>query len=397
MAARDTFKQNHGPGEPPDGGTRAKALYVHVPFCVAKCDYCDFYSQPMTRRAGEAFVAAARGELAAVAEHLASPLASIFVGGGTPTSLGADLLARLLEALRPLADGDTEFTIEANPGTLAPPVVRALRDGGVNRASLGAQSFDDAELRQLGRIHTAGEVARSVEAIRRAGVENINLDLIYGIPGQTLRSWRRTLAAAMALEPAHLSCYALSFEAGTPLERRQAGGQVRPMGEADQKQCYAAAIDAAADAGLEHYEISNFARAGRECRHNITYWMNERYVGVGPAAASYLDGVRRTNRPDLEAYLAAVLAGELPPATRERLTGRRAMAEAIMLGLRMVRGIDRAAFAGRYGQDPVEAFGRSVGRYARTGTLIVSPQRLRLAPDAFFAADTVLADILAEA
>jgi oxygen-independent coproporphyrinogen-3 oxidase len=336
-------------------------------------------------------------ELRTQKDFLKEPLASLFVGGGTPTSIGADLLRRLLAPLGEHAGERTEFTVEANPGTVEPTVAAAMAEVGVNRVSLGVQSFQAEELAFLGRIHTPRQADQAVATLRSAGLDRLSVDLIYGIPGQSLPSWLASLRRAVELGVEHLSCYAMSFEPDTPLGRRLKAGEVREVDEQLQKDCYYAAIDAAETAGLEHYEISNFARRGRQCRQNITYWENESYVGIGPAATSYIAGDRRTNCPDLAAYLQAVEAGLPPPSTGERLTGRAAMAEAVMLGLRLTEGLDRQAFVRRYGQDVSEVFPRTISRYANLGALVVTPSHLRLHRSALFASDTVLAEVLAEA
>jgi oxygen-independent coproporphyrinogen-3 oxidase len=227
-------------------------------------------------------------------------------------------------------------------------------------------------------------------------LDNVGLDLIYGIPGQSLASWRMSLRQALDLEIDHLSCYALSFEPDTPLGRDLADGSVRELGEDQQRAFYETAIEMAAAAGLEHYEISNFARPGRQCRHNLTYWHNQTYLGLGPAAASYTALSRRTNRRDLGAYLAALESGAPPPADAETLPIGGRMAETAMLGLRLIEGLDRRTFAQRFGLDPTEAFARNIDRYVRQQALVVSPTHIRLASWTLFACDTILADIVAE-
>jgi oxygen-independent coproporphyrinogen-3 oxidase len=272
-----------------------------------------------------------------------------------------------------------------------------LVEAEVNRVSLGVQSFHVRELALLGRRHSPEQARQAAAALRSAGIGNLSVDLIYGIPGQTLASWRDSLRQAVDLGAEHLSSYALNLEPGTPLGRAAEAGRVRPADEQLQKDCYEAAIDLARAAGLEHYEISNFARPGRRCRHNLTYWRNEPYLGLGPAAASYVAGVRRTNRPDLAAYLQAIEAGLPPPADSEKLVGRAAMAETVMLGLRLIEGLDRAAFAQRFGQDMASVFPRTVARYAEQGALIVTERHVRLEAGVLFVSDTILADFLAEA
>jgi oxygen-independent coproporphyrinogen III oxidase len=375
----------------------ARALYVHVPFCLRKCRYCDFYSRSYDPLAAEAYVEAARLELRLGEPHLRTPLASVYIGGGTPTALALPLLERLLSAVRPLTDRQTEFTVEANPGTLSAPVAASLAELGVNRVSLGVQSFQAAELRMLGRIHTAQEAADALRVLRSAGIENLGLDLIYGIPGQTLTSWRESLGAAAGLQPEHLSVYGLSFEERTPLHEELQRGQVRAMDEETQRECYFEAIEWFQRSGLEHYEISNFARPGRRSRHNLTYWRNQTYLGIGPAAASYVQGTRRTNAPDLEAYVLALRAGQAAPCIEEQLPLPMVMAETLMLGLRLREGVDRREFAARFGQDPLAAFPASLGRYLDLGAIQTTELHIRIARESLFVSDTVLADIVAEA
>jgi oxygen-independent coproporphyrinogen III oxidase len=373
------------------------ALYLHVPFCLRKCRYCDFYSVDLEGAPADRYVRAARAELAARRDRTAPAFRTVFVGGGTPTSLGERRLPLLLADLAGPGNSAVEFSVEANPGTVNAAVVAALAECGVNRITLGAQSFDEGELSLLGRIHTPGETVAAVQAVRRAGIDNLGLDLIYGIPAQTEDSWRASLAAALALDPEHLSCYGLSIEEGTPLEEDVRAGRVRVPEEAMQRACYDAAIEAAASAGLEHYEISNFARPGRRCLHNLTYWDNDSYIGIGPGAVSYVDNVRRANLPDLAAYLRAVEAGLPPPAREERPGPRTQMAETMMVGLRRIEGIGRGDFRRRFGMDPAKAFPRSLSRHAELGSLHVTSERIRIAPGYFFVSDSVLADIVGEA
>ena len=379
----------------------ARSLYVHVPFCRAKCRYCDFYSLPREEGLAGRYVRAVQAELALRRGELAVPLETIFVGGGTPTSLDLPLLRELLSTLQSAIDHrqsaiGVEFSVEANPGTLTEKGTALLRECGVTRVNLGVQSLWDAELAVLGRIHSAAEAIEAVALLRQAGFERPGLDLIYGIPGQTLGSWQDSLTAALDLRPGHLSCYALSFEPETPLLHDLQAARVKPMDDGLQRECYCLAIDLAASAGLEHYEISNFAAPSMRCRHNIVYWRNQPYLGLGPAAVSYVGGVRRKNEPDLGKYLQALESGCLPPTECERVTGRMAMAETMMLGLRMIEGVDRSAFARRFGRDPVTAFPASLERHRRIGSLLVNDQAIRIARPYLFVSDTILADLIAE-
>jgi oxygen-independent coproporphyrinogen-3 oxidase len=337
------------------------------------------------------FIAAAHAELALRRGLLRVPLQSIFVGGGTPTALGAQRLSRLLTPLRELAGPDTEFTVEANPITLDDAALDAMLRSGVSRVSVGVQSLCDSELAVLGRAHRSADALTAIGLVRDAGLR-ASADLIYGIDGQTADSWRRSLDGVLATGLEHLSAYALTFEPHTPLGEALAAGTAREMDDDLQRELYELAIHRAAAAGLEHYELSNFAAPAAQCRHNLTYWHNMPYVGIGPGAASYVGGVREVTAADLDAYL----AGKRLSSSREQLTGRALAAETAMLGLRLIDGLSRAQFADRFGCDIAEAFPRSIARHASTGALVVTPDRVRLASNVLFASNEVLADIIAE-
>ena len=375
----------------------AEAHYVHVPFCRAKCAYCDFYSIVFDEQVTRRYIQAMRMELAACGEALSPAMTCAYVGGGTPTVLGAELLAELLGVLGGRVEKLKEFSVEANPGTVDEAVAEVLAAAGVNRVTLGVQSFQDAELRTLGRAHGPADVGKSAAILHTAGIDNLGIDLIYGIPGQTARTWADSLARGLQLPIEHLSCYALSFEAGTPLGRALQEGKVKEMDEALQEELYFSAIELAESHGLEQYEISNFARPTRRCLQNMTYWQNRPYLGLGPGAASYLGGVRRTNRPDLAGYLRCVLSGEAAPADSEKLVGRRAMAETLILALRLTEGVERAPFARRFEADPWAAFPDSIGRHLRLKSLEMTETHIRIARGRLFVSDSILADILAEA
>jgi len=379
-----------------DASGSAGALYVHIPFCRSKCGYCDFYSLPDRQELTGACVRAISLELRRHAHHLTIPIDSIFVGGGTPTALELPLLEELLAMLAEYRDERTEFSIETNPCTVTSEVARSLLNAGVNRVNIGAQSFVEAELTALGRSHDPTEIVTAWETLRLSGHERLGLDLIYATPGQNPDSWRFSLDQALALAPDHLSCYALTIESNTDIGRQRDSGEFVEMDESDQAECYRAAVTAAHNAGLPQYEISNFAAPKNRCRHNLTYWLNEPYLGLGPAAASYLGGVRRTNNPDVEAYIRALEAGGAPPCHYEKLTGRAEMGETVMLALRMSEGINRRAFITRFGMDLTDAFGRTIQRYCSQGALQLTREHLRIAPDAMIVSNTIMADILAE-
>jgi oxygen-independent coproporphyrinogen III oxidase len=345
----------------------------------------------------DAWLEAVSAEWAARRHEVSPPLRSVFVGGGTPTVLGADRLGRLLGLLANWIGGRAEVTVEANPAMLTPDLCRALAEGGVNRVSLGAQSFREAELALLGRLHGPTDIDRACDAFRRAGVNRLSLDLIYGLPGQSLADWRDTVRRAVTLGVGHLSCYALGIEPGTPLAADVRAGRQLPADEDLQREMFYCLDDDLADAGLRRYELSNFAQAGQACEHNLTYWHNGAYLGLGPAAASCIDGVRRTNRPDLDRYCQTLRGGQLPPAEQERLEGDRALAETLMLGLRLIGGLDIGDLTARFGISPVEVFPKTARRYRQMGLLHVENDRIRLDRQAWFVSDAILADFLTEA
>ena len=369
-----------------------RGLYIHVPFCLHKCHYCDFYSFVETGRESRqpAFTDRLIEEIQATAPGLQKPLETIFVGGGTPTLLAPDLWTRLLQAIRDclaLAP-DLEFTVEANPETITAPLLEVLAGGGVNRLSLGAQSFDPTALRTLERRHDPANVGRGVSLARAAGITNINLDLIFGIPGQDLDGWRADLEIAIALEPAHLSCYGLMYEPNTPLTARLRAGAIQRVDEDTEAQMYETACDRLEAVGFEQYEISNWARPGRACRHNLLYWRNESWWPMGPAAAGHVNGVRWKNVGRLSDYLRV---RPLPPITDvEQLDEDGRVGETLMLGLRLNEGIGHARL------EALLAGGRAqvVRRQVAAGLLEHCEGRLRFTKRGRLLADTVLADLL---
>jgi len=364
----------------------SRGLYVHIPFCIRKCYYCDFNSFRLRGPERDHFLDLLEQEADRWAARLEAAggvpvLDTLYVGGGTPTTLEAGQLARLFGALRqrfPLAP-QAEITVEANPGTLTLEKLAALREAGVNRLSLGAQVFDDGLLRRLGREHDAAAIETSVALAREAGIPSLNLDLIFALPGQDLRGWRATLQRALALEPDHLSCYSLIIEEGTPFYRWHQMGRLPRPDEEEELAMYQAAIEAAEGAGLAQYEISNFARPGHQSRHNLIYWRNQPYLGLGPGAHSWWEGVRRANLGPLPAYEAALQAGRLPLEREEPISRALEMDETMFLGLRLTReGVDRAAFRARFGTEPEAVYGLAIDRLVRLGLLEADAHRIRL-------------------
>jgi oxygen-independent coproporphyrinogen-3 oxidase len=373
-------------------------LYVHVPFCVRKCSYCDFYSlaQPPDRAAPDAarYLAALEVELASLPPGFVPE--TIFFGGGTPTELATADLSRLLAMVRRRVDPGRvrEWTCESNPGTLTPEKAELLRASGVNRVSLGVQSFDPENLRFLGRIHTAEEAVAGFRLLRACGFGNVNLDLIFGIPGSSQETLRRDLETLAALGPEHASCYCLIFEEGTPLARMRAQGLVREVAEEDELAQYALAREVLARAGYRHYEISNFARPGRECRHNLLYWGAGEYVGVGPSAHSHWGGARWGNVKSLVLWTERLLAGRPARDFEERLEPEARAREALVMGLRRTDGVERAAFRAETGFDYAALRGREIERLAGLGLLEEAGGRLRLTERGLFVSDAVFAELV---
>jgi len=320
--------------------------------------------------------------------------ATFFLGGGTPNAYDAPAIARLARSLRehfpaPGGAAEREFTIEVNPELVRAGDLARYRDAGVTRLSIGVQSFDPSEIATLGRKHTAAMVSDAVAQARAAGMPSVSLDLIFAVPGQTPQSWRRTLEAAIALDVDHVSTYGLTVEAGTPYAGWQAREPRAFFDDAGEAELYACAIAMLAQAGYEHYEISNFARPGHRCAHNENYWENGEYAGLGVGAAAYRGGVRSVHTRSLEEYAEAALAGRVIPGESERLEGARRAGEAAMLALRTEQGVRLGAFKERYGIDPLEHYADAIARYTEAGLLERAGDRLRLTPRGRFLANDV--------
>lgn len=315
-----------------------RGLYVHIPFCRAKCGYCDFASAPGTAEEIDSFLGALAAESARY-DSLAGGFSTLYVGGGTPSLLSGEQLKRLcgiIETLTGPFEALRESTFEANPESLDGEKAALLKEAGVSRVSLGLQAAQDGLLRRLGRVAMTADFLKAWEALRRAGFDNLNADLMCGLPGQGADDFKASLDFLLALKPEHVSFYALEVHDGTPFAA--AGVKEEPEAAADMYEAGAAALQAA---GLARYEISNFARPGRESLHNLNYWEQGEYLGLGPAAASYLGGERRANTADTAAYQSALLAGDGAPLQyAEKLEGRARDAEKIMLGLRKTAGIE---------------------------------------------------------
>ncbi len=346
-SAGDIFAQVEAPGGPK---ALAKSLYIHIPFCFHKCHYCDFYSFVDSQDRQGAFVEALIKELRALAPW-ADGLDTIFVGGGTPTLLAPELWSRLLEALHEVYTlaPNAEFTVECNPETATPELMRSLHTGGVNRISIGAQSFDPAHLKTLERWHEPANVAKALDIAASAGITRRSIDLIFSIPSQTLDDWKRDLDRAIALGIEHLSCYALTYEPNTAMTKRLERGDFTRTDESLEADMYETTVAQLADAGLKRYEVSNFAREGCECRHNMAYWRQEPWLAAGPSGSAHMGGYRWKNVPRLTDWMDAVNAGPgfSPAVDVEAPDPRRALAERLMTAVRVREGFEHVAIMQR--------------------------------------------------
>ena len=368
---------------------KSLGIYIHVPFCKQKCVYCDFYSLPRREEDMDAYVSALERQLSQFSPLAAEcTVTSIYFGGGTPSYLGPDRLCRLLRKVRTSFHTAyvAEITLEANPDSASEVQdLTALRRAGFNRLSLGMQSADDGELKALGRVHTMAQTRTAVEAARKAGFDNLSLDLIYGLPGQTPERWRDNLAAAVELNPEHLSCYGLKAEPGTPLYDRR---ETLP-GDGVQADMYLETVEALESRGWQQYEISNFARPGRESRHNLKYWTRQGYLGFGPGAHSYFQGRRFAWSRDLDAFL----AGTPSLSEDQTLTRRDTVEEYLMLRLRLTRGLHPDHFEGLFGLD-FSPFLPFLERCEAAGYAVRREGAWRLTPRGFLVSNQIIGELL---
>jgi oxygen-independent coproporphyrinogen-3 oxidase len=365
---------------------------VHVPFCAHHCGYCDFAVITGQDHLSDLYLEALAEELSLLREP--QPVETLFLGGGTPTHLDGPLLERLLTSLSgwlPLVAGH-EFTIEANPDSLDDTKIAILVDHGVNRVSLGAQSFHRRLLRILERQHEPTEVARAVDQVKKR-IDQVSIDLIFGVPTQTVAEWREDLEQALALEPDHLSTYGLTYEKGTRLWKQREHGEVQALAEEAELEMYLLALDLLPAAGFEHYEISNHALPEHRSRHNQVYWANHSYFGFGLGAVRYIEGRRETNTRNLGDYLRRTLTGESPVFQCETLMPDERARETLALQLRRSDGIDRIAFQEQTGFALDTLAGAAISRHATLGLLADDGCRVMLTRQGKCVADTVIANM----
>ena len=372
--------------------TASAGLYVHFPYCVSICNYCDFDRQATGFASIPRYVASVVAELRMQRRR---PIHSIFFGGGTPSLMSGEQVRAILSAASEQLDllPGAEVTLEANPGECTVERLRAFREAGVNRLSIGVQSLDDATLERLSRRHTADEARAAVRAAREAGFDNLSLDFMLGLSGMSVETWLATLDAAVALGPEHLSCYILTVDERVPMGRDVARGRLVLPSDDEIAEQYLATGERLAAAGYEQYEISNWAKPGRPSRHNLTYWRDEPYLGIGAGAAGWADGVRTKNTPSPRRYMTSVAAGRVERVEEERPDLPTRLGDALALGLRLREGIDLDALGARLGVDVQAAVGPALDELLAAGCLEWHGRRLRVAEPSILVTSELLVRI----
>ncbi len=373
-------------------------IYVHIPFCKRKCIYCDFYSLACGSAMMDRYVSAVVKEAGLRSGELVGEVRTLYVGGGTPSLLEKPQFIGLIDGLSHALDLSKlqEFTVEVNPDDVTTDLIDAYKATGVNRVSMGVQSFDDQDLRFINRRHTARQALDAVRVMRQGDIQNISIDLIYGMPGQTLDKWRRNVDMAASLGVQHISAYCLSYEEGTPLWRMRERGEVKEVEEELAVRMYEVLVEQLQQAGYMHYEISNFALPGFESKHNSSYWDGTPYLGLGAAAHSYDGGaVRSFNPADMERYMGGLEAGVLP-CEREQLGLAEQYDEMVMLALRTSRGLDVEELERRFGHAEVELFRAKAERFLENGTMEREDSVYRLARSGVMVSNDVISELFAD-
>ena len=381
---------------------RELELYIHIPFCVKKCAYCDFLSGPASNQQIEEYVQALIEEIRYYKEFAKNyEVSTVFWGGGTPSLLTGEQMKALMETLRQtfFIRQNAEITMEANPGTVTVEKLLACQKAGINRISFGLQSVNNEELKMLGRIHTYEEFLESYEAARKAGFQNINVDLISAIPKQTVSSWEQTLQTIISLQPEHISAYSLIVEEGTPFAKLYGEGceleHLLPS-EEEERRMYERTEELLQEAGYHRYEISNYAKEGYECQHNLGYWERKEYLGLGLGASSLIEETRFHNTDEMEEYLRDASNPILLRRGQEKLDRQEQMEEFVFLGLRKIRGIQEEKFAEMFGEDIWDCYGRNLERVIKEGLLEREEGVLRLTRKGIDVSNYVFYEILSD-
>lgn len=360
-----------------------KSAYLHIPFCEQICHYCDFNKVLVKNQPVDEYLQALEEEMRLSMRELPEKeLQTIFVGGGTPTSLTEQQLYRLCESIdKHLPKGkNLEYTFEANPGDLTAEKLQILKDAGVNRISLGVQTFNDELLKKIGRVHCADDAIRSIAAIKNAGFENISIDLIFSLPDQTIEDFKKSLRQAFALNLPHFSAYSLIIEPKTVFYNLIKKGKLQILGEDAEADMYVLLMEEMDKQGYKQYEISNFSRPGFESRHNLTYWRNEEYFGLGAGAHSYAGGYRRANIGTLKNYMGRIKNGRLPILEEHKVTKSEQMEEEMFLGLRLNSGISIANFTEKFAENPIALFAQQINTLLKNELLMIINDRISLTP-----------------
>lgn len=374
-------------------------LYLHIPFCISKCSYCSFNSFSGKESLYVDYADALKKEISSTALSIGrdgDTLTSLFIGGGTPTALSPGLLAGIIKHTKTVFDFNcgTEVSIEANPGTVTRESLEELSRCGVNRISLGVQSFDDGELSRAGRKHSAREAEDAVLMAADSGFSNINIDLMSGLPGQTRESWRKSLEKAVSLDPHHLSLYGLMFEPGTPMNRFKREGVFCFPDENELETIDRITDQVCAEHMFSQYEISNYARSGFECRHNINYWMNGEYLAAGAGSVSYFNGRREKRVDSPEEYIARIRRNETLIEETENLSKEQSFCETVIMGLRMKRGVSLSMVQEKYSIDAGSYYGETLKKLLAHGLLDMDKEYLRLTEKGWPLANSVMAELV---
>ncbi|MCA8915095.1 MAG: radical SAM family heme chaperone HemW [Planctomycetes bacterium] len=372
----------------------APSLYIHIPFCIRKCEYCDFYSGVATEQDIDAYLDALEREFELRFVERITP-ATIFIGGGTPTRLSAKQLLRLGDLLRARVDlsACSEFTCEINPGTLTPAKAEALVAMGVNRASFGVQSFKTKYLGGLGRAYEAGTATAAVEMARTAGIERVSMDLIFALPGQTLQELREDIDTALGHGTEHLSFYALTYEDDTPLTRQLLNGELQPCPEELEREMFTLVGETCTAAGLQRYEVSNFAKPGAECRHNLVYWTLGDWHGLGSGAHGMIDGEISAVAADYKVYTRLISEGTLPFSRREKLADMSRAETLLLMGLRLTSGVELSRFEQWAGGSFESLCGEKAAALKSQGLLETSPTHVRATPAGLLVLDSLILEL----
>lgn len=377
-------------------------LYIHIPFCVQKCFYCDFLSMPVDETVRRHYVRRLIEETEYKSQQYKGyEITSVFFGGGTPSILMETQIAEIMEALQQnfSIQKEAEITIECNPGTLARQKIITYKESGINRISMGLQSANNRELKMLGRIHTYEEFLHNYDLVRKGGIENVNVDLMSALPGQTVSDWERTLKEILKLRPEHISAYSLIIEEGTPFyqtyeedeQRREEGEEPKYLpNEETEREMYRLTGALLKEKGYMQYEISNYAQKGRECQHNIGYWTRKNYLGLGLGSASLVENVRFSNTSDLQEYL----AGDFEEREREVLERREQMEEFMFLGLRMIKGVSRGDFKKAFGVEIEAVYGEVIKKMVSQGLLQQQAGRIFLTEEGISVSNYVMSEFL---